>query len=592
MGIFNLFKKKDKELTLEQKTNDTIKNASITTKVNPSSVAPEVFKLLWFSDGPYKNYTNSNKHINKFVYNGYTIEISFIGAEEPSAIKTSLPIKKPARLEDIAKPQYFPSYQSITVEQRWIFLNWLKNIDNQIDIGYVFLFYYGLERHLFFGDAESAFNMIIRLRQTRKNNSFLSYSSSALIAACMFQKRTDWFNIYLNSLSPDDLVVDNIYLLAKHVLGMDITAKELMNISKLVDFTNNRYLKDESILFEQELKKLLIDKYASESMPLSLFKLDKSPIVGQVIIANYSIDDKKRLFNIPSIISNQAFFDTAYDLLKNNHKNVKELLKELRKDGSYSKQVSKPAINKPTKEISDAFKASVLFKKIDTHIFDKNVEDYNKGLCPICNNILEKRPASKGKCSSCYNVILVKNSEFTGEKLILSEEEFNQMVNIRNERIYRNWVKTMLSYVGADIDSFTKFIKSKKLTIEDGLINCINKNMEKYIEESNMGIVRCNIMYLGNVYEKMNLKDKALITYLQVCYYDLRICPIGEDPKLAPAVVDWINHISKELDYSDEFLKEKYISAVKGIDSKITSSTIDYTFNEILSKSKLGEVYV
>ena len=89
-------------------------------------------------------------------------------------------------------------------------------MDKEINIGYVFIFYYGLERHLFFGDAESAFDMILRLRQRHKNGSFMSYSSSALVAAHIYQK-SDWFIRYMQSISDiDELAVDSTYVLLKN----------------------------------------------------------------------------------------------------------------------------------------------------------------------------------------------------------------------------------------------------------------------------------------------------------------------------------------------------------------------------------------
>lgn len=210
-------------------------------------------------------------------------------------------------------------------------------MDKEINIGYVFIFYYGLERHLFFGDAEAAFNMILRLRQRHKNSSFMSYSSNALVTACILHRKPDWFIRYMQSISDiGEIAVDAIYVLAKQALGMGLPASELMKISRIVGFTNQRYIKGESVLFEQELKKQLLEKFSAEEMPLSNFELKECPIVRQMIFANYSIDEQHRVINIPSIIENQTFSDTALALLKVTHEKVKVLLRELRKNGSYT----------------------------------------------------------------------------------------------------------------------------------------------------------------------------------------------------------------------------------------------------------------
>ena len=594
MGLFDFLKKKIKKTISsvpairtegEENKSDSFINTAV--DVRPDNVPPEVLRLLWFLDGPMKNYENIAKHKSKINVEGFVLEISFFGAEEPSAIRLSLPVKKPADIESVEKPPYYPSYSSLSPQQRWIYLDWLRNVDKEINIGYVFIFYYGLERHLFFGDAEAAFNMILRLRQRHKNSSFLSYSSTALVAACIFHQKPDWFVRYMQSISDiEELAVDDVYVLAKRALGMGLTAQELMKISRKVGFTNQRYIKGESVLFEQELKKLLLEKFSAEEIPLSNFDLKECPIVPQVIFANYSIDNQQRIINIPSIIENQTFSEMALELLKATHERVKVLLRELRKGGSYTPQ-EKQIVNKPTKEIDDAFKESPLFEAIDIHLFDKNVKYFNKGICPYCEKQLQKRPVQKGKCEHCGNTILVKNSVFTGQKVMLTEDEYKQMVDIRNERIYRNWVKTMLSHEGIDISMFAKETKLKNLSIEESLLEVIAANAQKHFRDSNMGFYRNSLMHLGNVYERMGQLENALDKYLLVCYYDLRGCMNGtreynqELAFLAPAVVKWIDKLGDALNLSREQMKERYKGLVKQLKEDGIAGVIDSTWSEL-----------
>jgi len=53
-------------------------------------------------------------------------------------------------INNIPRPDYYPTYAGLNPEQRWIYLNWLQNPSESINIGYVFLYYYGLERQLLF----------------------------------------------------------------------------------------------------------------------------------------------------------------------------------------------------------------------------------------------------------------------------------------------------------------------------------------------------------------------------------------------------------------------------------------------------------
>lgn len=589
MGIFNFLKKKAKKQGDKIPTKLNKNNNISKLSIRPEIIDLEIRNLLWFLDGPLKNYKETEKHKTSMDFDGYTITFSFIDAIEPSAISTFLPVEKSVDNTDIEKPNYYPAYESLSPNQRWKYLTWLKNVDEKIDIGYVFLFYYGLERHLFFGDVESAFDMILKLRKKHKNNSFLSYSSDALIAASIFHKKQDWFIKLINSTSKDEIIINHIYVLAKHAINIGLIPKEIMKISKDVGFKNQRYIKNESNLFEDELKKLMLEKYESEELDLSKYKLDKCPMVEQLVLVNYSLDNKQRIIKIPSIIKNQAFSDEVFDLLQNSHDRVKEKLKELRKKGEYKPQAQKTD-NKPTKKVDKVFGKSVLFNEINPYIFDDNIEYFNEGECSYCKEKLDKIPVKNGKCNHCKNKILIRNSIFTGQKLIMTEDEYNKLVDIRNERVFRNWVNKMISYEDINIKKLDNIIKSKGLTIEEGLIEIIKNNSEVHYKNSNMGLYRNSLMNIGDVYNRMKDNKKALIKYLQVCYYDIRGCMNGtkEFNKdlsfLAPYIIKSIKELADELNIGIDELKLLYINSINNLKDKPKEKNIESTWNELLEE--------
>ena len=59
---------------------------------------------------------------------------------------------RPSDPTAVPTPDYYPSYAGLSPEQRWVYLNWLTDVSQPVYIGYVFLYYYGLERQLLSGD--------------------------------------------------------------------------------------------------------------------------------------------------------------------------------------------------------------------------------------------------------------------------------------------------------------------------------------------------------------------------------------------------------------------------------------------------------
>ena len=129
---------------------------------------------------------------------GFTLKIDEnvnIAAEEnaaqkpdPSTIYVHLPITEDYKVD---KLPYWPSYRNMTSGQRFVYLSWLRDVTQPIEIGYVFVYYYGLERKMLTENFDRAFDEIVRLRQYHNNKSFLKYSEDALVHAAIMRKRFD-----------------------------------------------------------------------------------------------------------------------------------------------------------------------------------------------------------------------------------------------------------------------------------------------------------------------------------------------------------------------------------------------------------------
>lgn len=259
---------------------------------------------------------------------GISISINFfdnqieIPTDEPSTIYVKLPVKKPDNRKGIPHPDYYPTYNELTPKQRWIYLNWLRNLSEPIDIGYVFLYYYGLERHLLLGDFDLAFDEILYLRKYHHNSSFVSYSNSALLHSCIFRKRPARLKDAFQLLEQGNF--ENIHLLIAHHLGFDLTAKNLIDISKNIRNINRRYINNNPDLFERILNERLTAKYGSNYFPFSSrYIIADLPKVQDILFANFSFPSKIQTPDIPNFFEYQPFLNELRSLFKETHEKVK-----------------------------------------------------------------------------------------------------------------------------------------------------------------------------------------------------------------------------------------------------------------------------
>ena len=191
--------------------------AKYNTKRALHAVSPDISKLLYIKD--------SHKKM----------------CSEPSTIYLDLPTK---HVDDYDDPPYFPNYLEFDENLRWHYLYSLQYLlEGTQDIGYVFLYYYGLERQLLEGDFESAYNMIMRLREAYSNNSFLMYSGRAIVLTCMKKQKMRHLERFITSKRVDHhLGIDvDLYLLSKTISGMNFTASDIYEYRTSFGYTSKKY---------------------------------------------------------------------------------------------------------------------------------------------------------------------------------------------------------------------------------------------------------------------------------------------------------------------------------------------------------------
>lgn len=365
MGIFDkLFGKKN----VTNSTSLVTKTDAAVSHFDPMlHVHPDIQDLLWIADGPRKNYTPKEDE-DVFESNGIRIVYSPFSIQEPSLISMKLPVKIDANPAQVDRPPYFPSYSQLTAAQRGVYWKFLSDpYNHQFDIGYVFILYYGLERHLLGGDYEKAFDVILKLRDVYENASFQSYSACALILTALIRQQPELAVKFYQSLDKkyEFNFSSDLYIFCKMGLNQPLTAEDIMRMSKSFEFSNQNYIKKYPDLFLEELQSLMQSSFGCEELDINRFitrtewnKLRKQAIP---IFANVSIRDQS--VEIPLIIECFKFKKAVYDLLESAHANVKQRLAEMRKNSTAPKE-KKATVEKSAPSLSfDAAQEKELLKE-------------------------------------------------------------------------------------------------------------------------------------------------------------------------------------------------------------------------------------
>lgn len=289
-------------------------------------INPDIFELLYFSDGPLQNIDPN--------------------AEEPSAISFNLPIDINDNFEELG---YYPSYQQCSASQRYNYLCWLcTDLSSVPDIGFAFILLDCLERHIVNNEQiDKCVDLILKLQSILKNKSFSYYSTTSIAYAAFQFKRTDLISkINLENCSPQ------LQVLFKNQLSTN----DLINFAKLVHFTNNRYIKRYPDLFKKALSADLSKKYGEPYFKYKfkdISKLSKSPLMFSNMSLNEPMLLNGKIFALPDPFSSVDFCADIYKELQKAHNLVKDFLKIKRAaDPTFSKEEKNKYQSKSKKRIN------------------------------------------------------------------------------------------------------------------------------------------------------------------------------------------------------------------------------------------------
>lgn len=248
------------------------------------------------------------------------VEINFDNNEsdDPSTIFLKLPIKKPTRADNIEPLGYYPSYANLKPEQRWVYLNWLQNVTEEVDIGYVFIYYYGLERQLLTGKFDRAFNEILDLRRYHRNKSFLAYSESSLVTSSFLMKRPDKLTELLNN-NVISSFSNSLFLIAYHN-KYNLSIENLMLIFDRMSGLNKRYFREDRQQFQNLLSEVLNEFFNIDYFPFAdNYDVAETAHARYPLFANISLQDNIRIPDLPNFYVHKRLMDDLKNVFQTTH---------------------------------------------------------------------------------------------------------------------------------------------------------------------------------------------------------------------------------------------------------------------------------
>ena len=283
--------------------------------------------LLWISYDKNipENYRGFSVNV-KINSNG-EIEVETVKQvkPDPSTIWAYLPVKEGA----FSPLPYWPHYIGLSPEQRFAYLTWLRDVTQPVDTGFVFLYFYGLERHLIIGDIDRAVEQIIRLRNNHPNKSFQTYSRNSIIHACIMRGRLD----ILADLHEKTEVQDfsNAQILLAHNLGLGLSAGTLTDLFYKLYPKARKGVKENRDLFINVTDETLIELYGKSSMSLDDINVNRTRKVTETRFCNYTFPDHVRFVDITDYTACKGLlkkidtvFSTAYERYKIANRELKK----------------------------------------------------------------------------------------------------------------------------------------------------------------------------------------------------------------------------------------------------------------------------
>ncbi|MCH1940494.1 TerB N-terminal domain-containing protein [Holdemania massiliensis] len=266
-----------------------------------------ILETLWFADGPHANYVESNLNKNLFGLNIHTST-----SKEPSLIYTELPIKIVpinAISQDLG---YYPTFERLSAEQRYLYLRWLTDRTISVSNSFIYLYYYGLERHLYFGNAESAILEIFNLCLNHKSTLDYYALNAILASSIIMNKRERLLYLFKDKDRFKKFNITNFYILCKKEILPYLAPRDLLALSLRVKLKAPHV--DEKILIKS-IANTLEKKFSMSKLPLDIFDFNSFPCEPICLAANTSLNLHQYSPILAAPLKSDDFCDSVRDIL-------------------------------------------------------------------------------------------------------------------------------------------------------------------------------------------------------------------------------------------------------------------------------------
>ncbi|MGE5341621.1 MAG: TerB N-terminal domain-containing protein [Candidatus Omnitrophota bacterium] len=248
--------------------------------------------------------------------------------EEPSFINTNLSVQPLAPDREGKNLNYWPSYSKIPPTSRAAYLEWLAGgrKDPNINIGYVFIFFYGLERRLF-SDARrqniskdeiaQITNELIRLRELygKSNGSFNHYVNSLIEFVQIQHAGKKFYNLDLLS----NRYTYEIPPIIKLALGQMAIEGKPLNAAWVYHYATHHpeiILRTPATRCPEEFKKLYLIRYQKKFNDGMIITPTNNKITFDYHYASSNFNRSEKItFDIPDISKSKVLFDETKSMV-------------------------------------------------------------------------------------------------------------------------------------------------------------------------------------------------------------------------------------------------------------------------------------